>query len=362
MNVTIFIGGLSGGGAERVVCNLANYLNNHNNNVEILTMSDDRQSYNINLDIKRVPLITHKERKNAVYNTLLRFYRLCKYMKRSERDCYVVFLPVTTIMMLMLRSATNAKIIASERADPASYSKRIQKLLRHFAKRVDGYVFQTEDAQLWYGDSIKNASKIVIPNAINEEFIRPQYKGPKKKEIVAVGRLKQQKNFSLLIMAYSKIISDYPDYTLAIYGEGEKRTELQALVDNLGIQDKVAFNGYTDGLANKIEVSAVFVLSSNYEGMPNALMEAMALGLPCISTDCPCGGPRYLIQDGYNGLLVPVGDVQSLEKAMRKILSNQEFAKKCGQAARSLCSTLHPAEIYGKWENYLYSVLENPKI
>lgn len=169
----------------------------------------------------------------------------------------------------------------------------------------------------------RQRSRKIIPNAINKEFITAEYSGPRNKQIVSSGRLTEQKNHALLIKAFAGITAKYPAYKLVIYGDGPLRKDLELLASNLGIADKVSFPGYTTEIRKKIERSSLFVLSSDFEGMPNALMEAMALGVPCISTDCKGGGARFLIKNGTNGLLTPIGDVEALQTAMEKILSDQ---------------------------------------
>lgn len=136
----------------------------------------------------------------------------------------------------------------------------------------------------------RQRSRKIIPNAINKEFITAEYSGPRNKQIVSSGRLTEQKNHALLIKAFAGITAKYPAYKLVIYGDGPLRKDLELLASNLGIADKVSFPGYTTEIRKKIERSSLFVLSSDFEGMPNALMEAMALGVPCISTDCKGGG------------------------------------------------------------------------
>lgn len=353
MKITLFIGSLYGGGAERVTCNLASYLVQHGHQVEILTMSETEKAYELDKRVSVRTLLSLKERKNTVMNTLIRMPRFWKYLKVSDTDAYVVMLPKTTIMLLMFRWLTKAKVIAAERVDPASYSNRITKMLRRFAKRADGWVFQTEDARKWYGDTIRNCKSTVIPNAVNPIFIRPKYEGKKRKAIAGAGRLDVQKNFSLLIRAFAKIAPGFPEYNLIIYGKGDKEQELKALVDRLGLQGRVEFPGNIQNIAEEMEKNTMFVLSSDFEGMPNALMEAMALGLPCISTDCPCGGPRYLIQDGVNGLLVPVGDTEKMSDALVNLLQNTHEADELGREASKIVDRLAPEEVYGQWEDFI---------
>lgn len=351
MNVTFFIGGLSGGGAERVVCNLAKYLSDKGDICTVLTMSEDKDVYGLKETIKTQSLLLDSERRNPVLDNLKRIRRLHTYIRRNNCDSYVVFLPITTILFLIFRNFTKARVIVSERSDPNRYSKWKQILLKKLAKRADVWVFQTEDSKAWYGNTVKDA--IVIPNAINKAFLVRSLSEEKQKVIVGVGRLSAEKNFSMLVEAFSDIADEFPDYRLDIYGEGEQRNLLEQLTKELNISDRVKFPGYLSSLEEKIQSASLFVLSSNFEGMPNALLEAMALGLPCISTDCPVGGPRSLICNGENGILVPVGDKQSLSNTMRNILQNPEFATKLGRNAKEVRERFHPDIIYPRWADVI---------
>ena len=358
MDITLFIGSLYGGGAERVTCNLASYLIRQGHHVEILTMSETEKAYELDEKVTVQTLLPLVEQKRRLKKSLVRLLRFWKYLKKHNTDVYIVMLPKTILMLLMLKWLSNAKVIAAERADPAAYSSRIARLLKKYAAKADGWVFQTEDARKWYGDSIQNCRSVIIPNAINPAFIRPRYTGEKRKVIAGAGRLDNQKNFSLLIKAFFQIASDYPEYSLTIYGKGDKETELKQLAMSLGLQERVFFPGNIQNIADEMEKNTMFVLSSDFEGMPNALMEAIALGLPCVSTDCPCGGPRYLIQDGVNGLLVPVGDVDKMAEAMRRILSSPATAEAMGQRATRIIDRLSPEQVYGQWEFFAAKVYE----
>jgi glycosyltransferase involved in cell wall biosynthesis len=318
-------------------------------------MSEDEKNYDLDKSVKTVSLLYKNEQKNFIVNNLKRFIRLKKYMKTEKCDVYIVFLPITIIMLLMLRRFTSAKIIASERGDPSRYTWVVRKVIKVLAKYANCWVFQTADVKLWYGNAISDSC--VIPNAINQEFIRPRYSGARGKKIVGAGRLCDQKDFELLINSFADISNEFKDYSLTIYGEGIKRTELELLAKNRGIEERFFMPGYVKSLGKEMEDASVFVLSSKFEGMPNALMEAMALGVPCISTDCPVGGPRYLIQDGINGILIPVGDRQKLADSIRRLITDEEYSERLGMEGVKITNTLHPTVIYNEWEKCINRVV-----
>ena len=356
MKITLFIGGLSGGGAERVACNLVNYLKLNGHEIEILTMSDDEPTYPLSSDIKRHVLLRTNERKSFIQNSVLRLFRFLKYLYSSTPDVYLVMLPATTILLLLMRGISKSKVIASERSLPSVYDKRVQFILKKLSHRADGWVFQTEEQANWYNKAGLRDYK-VIPNAINPDFIKPIYQGERRKDIVTVGSLTPPKNHELLITAFSKITEDFPLYRLVIYGKGSKLDSLKQLAQDLNVIDKVEFAGYSKNVNEVIRDASVFVLSSDYEGIPNALMEAMALGLPCISTDCDGGGARLLIDNEQNGLLVPKGDVNSLSNALKRLLSDNEFAESLGQNAYQIGERFAPEKIYSSWEEYLNRIV-----
>lgn len=358
MKITIFISALSGGGAERVACNLANFLSNREINVEILTMGQAAPAEPLSEGITEVPLLRDAERGIFILDFFKRILRLRRYIKREKVDAYVVFLPRLTRLMASFSHLTKAKIIMSERADPKVYSQRTQKALKKVCGKFHGAIFQTEEAKSWYEPYLKETESKIIPNAINPVFIRPKYEGEREKTIVGVGRLNEQKNFELLIRAFARITDKFSEHKLVIYGKGELLESLKALSRELGISERVEFPGFATNMPEVLEKSGMFVLSSDYEGMPNALIEAMALGLPCVSTDCGGGGARFLIKDGENGLLVPQKDEAAMANAMEQILSDEDFAKNIGENARKLQETLAPDKIYGEWEKFILNKIE----
>ena len=207
---------------------------------------------------------------------------------------------------------------------------------------------------MWYGNRVNKS--YIIPNAINEQFIRPVYSGSKDHIIIGAGRLTKQKNFELLLEAFSRISSEFPNYNLYIYGDGPNKGKLLELSNKLGVSEKVHLPGRTDKLSDEMEKASIFVLSSDYEGMPNVLIEAMALGLPCVSTNCDGGGAQFLIENGVNGLLVPKNDVDALSCAVLNLLRNESLKTDIGNNARKIIDRLSPSKVYSLWENVIKEV------
>ena len=253
----------------------------------------------------------------------------------------------------------DVKHIVSERNSPANFAgKWITKVLsRMLMKAADGFVFQTKQAQDYYAGSIAKRS-VVIPNPIIDlsDFV-PVPSEEREKKIVSVGRLAKQKNFKLLIDAFSALPDRYSEYKLVIYGDGPERGELSRRVEEKGLSGRVSMPGTSEHVHQDIANATLFVMSSDFEGMPNALMEAMALGLPCISTDCPCGGPTELIKDGKNGLLVPVGNKDAMVTAMVRVLDDNVFSETLSKMAINIRDTHNLDIICKMWLRYFDSFL-----
>ena len=280
-------------------------------------------------------------------------------------ETYLTFLPKLSSFIFAQKRFIKCPVILAERADPNTFcnsSKKNKKIFEQYYPKADGYIFQTEDAREYYrthGINVENS--VVIPNAINPEFIRPQYQGKRRKVIVGAGRLTEQKNFTLLINAFAEVGKTYPEYELEIYGEGPLKNDLINEAKVLGIAEKVKFQGYVKNLGDRIQDAAMFVLSSNFEGMPNALIEAMALGMPVISTDCPAGGSKFLIKNKKNGLLVPTNDINAMVDAISYILKDSKKAKEMAQLAYNVGDELQFDKVYDKWNEFIFAVCKGEK-
>ncbi len=359
MRVTFFINSLQGGGAERVIANLSRYMHTSGVDSEIIVFTEQEAVYNIDGSIPVKNLVSKSVfNSNKIRKWIAMYQSMKKFVKQNSTDCYIAFTETPILLMLLLRKHIKCPIIISERNDPESYPKVIIEALKLLLNRADGYVFQTEDARKWYEHYIRGEKKIwIIPNAINPDFVRKPYTGESKSRIVAVGRLSEQKNYSMMLKAFSVFHTDHLEYTLDIYGIGPDEEKLRNLAFELEIDRYVNFFGFTKNIADAIQDAKMYVLTSNYEGMPNALMEAMALGLPCISTDCPVGGPKYMINHMDNGILVEVGNVMQLSENMRFLAENENERISMGREARKITDRLSYEKVYSQWMEAVREIL-----
>lgn len=349
----IIVGSLTRGGAERVSIYIASYFKSHGWDCDIITFTKQENEYELPDGIKR--FIAY-ENKAGIFEKII---KLRNKIKESAPD--IVLIMGTPLCTYAVPALAGSKIpfAVSERNSPAHFSgnKLNIKIARFFMKKANGFVFQTNEAKMFY-DKTLHGRGTVISNPVMTENLPKAYFGKREKRIAAVGRLHMQKNHKMLIKAFEKIHKNFPEYYLDIYGEGVLEKELKQLCRELGVDKFVLFHGNVADAAERIKNSAMYVMPSDFEGIPNALIEAMAVGLPCISTDCPCGGPRELIENKVNGLLVKVNDIDELADAVSYCIENPETAEKYGKKAAEIRRSLDADIIGAMWKNYLEKLLE----
>lgn len=357
MKIIFCMGSMGNGGAERVVANLSNYMVKKHD-VSIISTILQESAYELDSKIDYINLDNKIRRGSIIIRTLKRVLKLRKILKERKPDVVISFLPEPSYRLMIAKIFLKIKTIISVRNDPnVEYNTFLKKVLvKILYTKADGFVFQTEDAKRYFSKKIQKKS-IIIPNPINQDFLVKSYEGMRKKEIVTVGRLTEQKNHKLLISAFYEFHKKYPTYFLKIFGEGNQRQELQEYIKKLKLEEYAFLMGQTKNVKNDIYSASMFVLSSDYEGMPNALMEAMALGLPCISTNCPIGGPKFLIENNKNGILVGVRNKEELVSAMIKIVKNKLLAERISKAANEIGNKLNPDIINKTWEDYICNII-----
>lgn len=340
------------GGAERQVITLANQMVDRGHEVHMLLLSDNKIKYPLSEKVS-IHSLLNAEKGNLITKILNRRKALIKTLRCLNCDVVVNFNFQSAYLLTVASKTGLGKILYSERGDPGDkeYKGLMGLIRRYVLHRIDGYVFQSNGARDYFNDSYVYGHSIVIPNAC---FLKEEEPAEKRtKRIVTVGRLSAQKNQRLLIESFEKIASKYHDFNLELYGEGESKDELETLTRSLGLSTRVKFMGTTTEISKKIKEASLFVLSSDYEGIPNALIEAMALGLPCISTDCRPGGARTLITNNENGIITPINDAKALANAMDYMLSHSEEAEEMALRASKITERLSPNLIYDKWEKFL---------
>ncbi len=358
---------LAKGGAERVVTNLANQFAAEGHEVLVATEWQDEDEYMLDPKVKRVHvgLKPEDESKGRLTKYLLRIRYLKEFMLKEKPDVLVAFMKLALFRALMACKGTGVPAVISVRIDPTKYYVGLRNtlLIKRYMGRAAGAVFQTEDARDFFPKRIQKKS-VVILNPITQKYIDAPDTAISRKEIVSVARLADFKNQPLLVEAFAAVHDQHPDYTLKIYGpdsgDGSKE-RIEETIKRFHLESSVFLMGGSDTLEQQLPGAAVFAYSSDYEGMPNSVMEAMALGLPVVCTDCPCGGPKMLIRDHENGILVPIQNAKALTAGINYMIEHPEEAARMGQEARKIKDRASTETVYEQWRNYLSEVIQNGK-
>lgn len=285
----------------------------------------------------------------------MRWFR--QMVKKEKPDLILSFLEPFNIRVLLCTLGLGVKIIVAERNDPKSVNKywimeQFEKLVYRLADRI---LVQTETVKKFFDGALKERTHIIFnPVNLPKEMVGKALSTEKKKKIVSVARLMPQKNHDILIKAFAIFSKTHTDYTLTIYGNGPQAEELKQLADKLGVEDKVSIPGASKNIHEDILSAEMMCLVSQREGMSNSMIEAMCLGLPCVCTKV--SGAIDLINDGENGLLVDIGEIDALVERMNFIADNPEKAKKIGQKASELFQILNKEIIIKEWIDFLKSV------
>lgn len=353
-----FIGYLPGfGGAEKSMIMTANGLSKLGNKVTIISFKDNNVAYNIDESVWYIFIPDSGKTKFTIqFNRLL---NLKKALSKIKPDISISFWVQPAIYLAILSTIFRYKSIYSERGDPNDREYfGLLKWMRNLSFRfMDGFVFQTIGASKHFSKTIQKKG-VIINNPVYIKYDDYELPKSRSKRIVTVGRLHEQKNQKLLISAFFKICNRFSEYKLEIYGEGHLKETLQELIVELNLEDRVYLKGVRNNIFDEIVDASIFVLSSDYEGMPNALMEAMALGIPCISTDCRPGGAKELIKHGYNGLITTRKSQQELVEALTFMLENPKEANRMGNQAKDICNTHSAETTMAKWNDYINTVLQ----
>lgn len=349
MKVDFYISSLSSGGAEHVLVNLAEDFAMHDMDVSITSYEKRPQFYEVATNIELIKYDFAK--KNKLLEWISDFRATNNNLRRRKADVAISFLSRCNFMLILAGFFTQTKIIVCDRNNLLQkYPRYIFKITCFLYRFADIICVQTHEMKNYYPKYL-HKKIVVLENPLDFEEMEKQCKGQsleKENIVISVGRLEKQKDFTTLIKAFKKVKQEYPDWKLKIFGQGERKNELQKLIVEEGLVDTVILCGVTHTPFLEMKRSKVFVLSSFYEGFPNVLCEAMHAGLPCISTRCKCG-PSELISDGESGFLVDVGAQDELADKMIRLIANPYLREKMGSRAIAETNRLEKNKICSKW-------------
>lgn len=333
---------LGSGGAERVLSILSTPFAGEYGRVVYLLWLHHPVFYQIDERVEIVD-ITRKTQTNNIIKKMAWFRQ---YVKVEKPDLILSFLYPWSMKVILSLLCTPFKIVVAERQDPQLVrgGKPMLWLRSLLYRRASEIVVQTQENRKWYRGDV---TTIYNPTGVTEEWIGKALKTEKENVIVSVGRLIPQKNQEMLLNAFARFHRQHPDVNLIIYGEGELRNDLLAQSKELGISEHVQLPGNTSDVLGNIVKARAFVLSSSFEGMPNALLEAMCVGLPCISTKV--SGTTEMIQDGESGYLVDLDNAEQMAEAMCRLYDNPDKAREMGERASAICDLTKPEVIFGQW-------------
>ncbi len=351
--ILFFIGALESGGAERVVSTLSGELAERGYSVEVVTYYDRELFYPLSDKVKYTPI----QRETGTASPVKNLFFMRKYFKRNA-DCVLSFLAPFNMLCIASLLFSRLPLIVCDRNDPRkvpsnSVLRKARDILYRFATAV---VLQTSNNKAYFSKKVQKKSTVIFNTVMVGDMAGAALKAEKSPRIVSVGRLMEQKNQVMLLNAFAAVHADYPEYTLTIYGEGPMRERLEAHAAELGIADFVNLPGATGKVYEHYADAELFVLSSDYEGMPNALAEAMCVGLPAVSTDV--SGASDLIKNGESGIVCPVGDETAFASAMRKMLADDGLRRACAENAVQINDLLNREKIVGRWVEFIKKVTD----
>lgn len=377
---------MNGGGAERVVSLLSNAAARNGSKVSLILTHQSKADAVLRDIDGRINVIslrdeTENQKNSSFASKLLMLYArfinklgfkekssvlkyhsrnyksvawLKKYFRNHKNSSAVAFL-YDSIFFTLLAKSKSTKVVISERGDPCQSlaSKTTMAFLKTEFHKADGFVFQSPDAQKWYLENTPVKGTVIF-NPVKSDLPEP-YSGERKKRIVNFCRISAQKNLIMLVDAFAEFHKEFPEYELDIIGDPVGNNadgyvdSVNKQIDECGCEKHIHILPARSDIHDYIKDYAMFISSSDFEGMSNSMLEAMAMGLPCVCTDCPAGGARAVINDGENGLLTPVGDAHALYLAIKKIAENPELANKLSKNSVKIRYEQSVDKIIKKW-------------
>jgi len=366
LRLALVISSLSLGGAERVMSIMANYWAERGWPISLITLDVAANDfYSLHAAVQRVALgvsgvsATPVE---AIRSNARRVARLRQTIRTIRPDAIISFLAPTTMLTVLAARREGVPVIVSDRTDPTQYRLgRFWSWVRRMVyPHASAVVVQTPEVKRWAERVVPADIVHTIPNPVvatrrRESTAAHAAQKGSAYQIVAMGRLHSDKGFDDLIQAFARANGRQKGWRLVVLGEGPERQRLEALADTLGVADSVSLPGRVQEPDIILRQSDLFVLSSRYEGFPNALLEAMAVGLPVIAADCP-SGPRHIVRHGIDGLLVPPGDIDAMARAMIDVLGNEQLRTALADRAVDVFDRFGIDRVMTEWDRLLRRV------
>lgn len=348
---------LTSGGSERVMSLLANELADRNYQVTIICLNKQIVFYPIN---KKVNIVfAEKETQSSFLLKKIAWFR--KYVDDNRPDVVIPFMEAVYCVTLFSLIGISVPIISSERIDPRK-SPFIRNILRRiFLPLTTHLVVQTEKIRSFYPPFIRKKTSVIY-NPVNDEVFHQieneELKienGERLNRIISIGKLYPQKNQKLMIRAFARVADEFPEWQLVIFGEGPLRESLELIVESLEMKDRILLPGRTEHVVEELKKSKVFCFSSNFEGMSNAIIEAICVGLPIVSTNV--SGASELIEEGKGGNIVPCGDVDQFVQALQKLMRNRNIQESMSEYNLKKASMFKLDIIVDQWEQLILKVV-----
>jgi glycosyltransferase involved in cell wall biosynthesis len=361
----LLVSSLGGGGAERVIVELASFLCDCGHRVTLATLTGDGEdAYELDPRVQRLRsniMWDSASFVQRIVNTVRRLAIVRRAVRSAQPDVVISFIDMTNIRALGALIGTGIPVIVSERTDPRHHKigrawEMLRVLTYPLAARV---VVQTEGVRAWAQRAMARARVVVVPNAVRAfaatDAARPAAM-PEGKVVVAMGRLSHEKGFDLLLDAFARAQLADRGWSLVILGEGPNRQALTEQAGRLGIAAHVSLPGRTRDPEAWLRHADIFTLSSRYEGFPNVLVEAMQCGAASVAFACD-SGPSAIVRDGVDGLLVPDGDVQALASALARLADDAQLRARLSACAPSVVERFSREAVYRQWQTLCEDVM-----